>query len=266
MSTTAPLIKRHNHRVHPCENSRKNELLKVLIAKNSNQSIIVVTANDPQEIKNIIDDEKIIVVSDTELADSKELKCDLLISYDLPEKAIIYMGRLAHSNTFALILLEKEEEKLLYPIETLLGRTIMQEIVEGFEVVSAEVKKEFTKPKRDFEKSDRPKRNFDKTDRPKRNFDSSDKPKRDFDKSEKSKRDYKDNDRNSKDEKKSYKSNSWDKKTSEPSKYIGKDENGKAMFSGKTRERNHRHDGKPKDQSQTTKAPRKINIKPKKVN
>jgi hypothetical protein len=61
----------------------------------------------------------------------------------------------------------------------------------------------------------------------------------------------------------------------EESKYLGKDENGKAIFSGKTRDRNHRYDGTPKSESEkreeAAKKPKKRNksitvssLKPKK--
>ncbi|MBD3824924.1 MAG: hypothetical protein IE916_10525 [Epsilonproteobacteria bacterium] len=60
----------------------------------------------------------------------------------------------------------------------------------------------------------------------------------------------------------------WENKPKRESKYIGKDENGKPMFSGKSGERNHRFDGKPKDFSNNEKTfkkePKRFDIKGKK--
>ncbi len=197
MSSTTVSVKRNKHRVHPCKHEQKHELLNFLISSNTEKSILVVTANDPEDIQKMISDEDTIVISDTALGDSPELQCDLLISYDLPETAIAYMVRLSRAKTDALILLDPKEHKSLYAIERLLGRTIMQEMISGLESDTVETQKQ--------EK---------KTDK-------------------------------------------WAKKEREPSRYIGKDENGKPIFSGKTRERNHRYDGKPKED--TAKASRKRN-------
>ena len=46
-----------------------------------------------------------------------------------------------------------------------------------------------------------------------------------------------------------------EKKKKAPNKFLGKDENGKAIFSGKSGERNHRYDGTPKDRYN---APKKV--------
>ena len=214
-TTTSNIVKRHNHRVYPCETKRKNELLIHLLTENKDKKIIVATTNDINLVEDIIKDEKITVINDVTLGDSPELKCDLLISYDLPDKADDYIARLSHSNKSALVLLDPKEQKKLYPIEMLLGRTIMQDTVSGFELLSED----------DME-------------------------------TKKS--------HNNKDSK-----NTWAKKEKKVSKYIGKDENGKAMFSDKTRDRNHCYDGKPRDEAEKRANPkrkniRKINIKPKK--
>lgn len=212
MSSTTPALKRHNHRVHPCQAEKKDELLKLLIQKNAQINILVVTSGDKEKIQNIEDLKNVTVVSDEDLLNSPDLKTELIISYDLPDKAIIYMARIAHTTSHALILLDESEEKLLYPIETLIGRTIMQESIEGFGpkvVVKAEVEKKEHKPKRD----DKPR------------------SKKPFNK-----------------DKKSF------------NKFLGKDENGKAIFSSKSGERNHRYDGKPKESAPKLTG-KKINIK-----
>ena len=261
MSSTPSPLKRHNHRVHPCKNEKKEELLVQLLEQNIGKNIIVVTA---EESELATKQENVSIVSDKTLYKNPELRCELLISYDLPQKAIVYMSRITKSDSHALILLDPSEEKLLHPIETLNGRTIMQERVEGFSEAIEEkqaqpTKKDFNpkeerkreflsrddKPKKDFKDkkpygdkksySDRPKRDDDRAkksygDKPKKNYDSgkkpfADKPKRDGDKKP------------------------WDKKEKEESRYIGKDENGKSIFSAKSGERNHRYDGTPKGKS-----------------
>lgn len=149
MSSTTPTLKRHNHRVHPCQAEKKDELLKLLLQKNAQKNILVVTSGDKEKMLNL---DNVTIVSDEELLNSPELKAELIISYDLPEKAILYMARIARSSAYALILLDPSEEKLLYPIETLIGRTIMQEPIEGFGPkieVKAEVEKKEHKQKRD---------------------------------------------------------------------------------------------------------------------
>lgn len=224
MSSTTPALKRHNHRVHPCQAEKKDELLKLLIQKNAQINILVVTSGDKEKIQNTQNSENVTVVSDEDLLNSPELKAELIISYDLPDKAIIYMARIAHTTSHALILLDENEEKLLYPIETLIGRTIMQESIEGFgpvAVVKEEVAKKEYKPK-------------------------------DEKKEYKSKSDYKGDKPHSK------KPFNKDKKSS--NKFLGKDENGKAIFSGKSGERNHRYDGKPKESAPKLTG-KKINIK-----
>lgn len=129
MSST---IKRQNHRIHPCNASRKNELLSHLITQHSGKNILVITARNPEAI-SIPEARNITLLSDAALAQSPELTCDVLISYDLPEKAIVYMSRFARAREHALILLGAEDQKFLYGIETLLGRTIIQESISGFE-------------------------------------------------------------------------------------------------------------------------------------
>jgi len=67
-------------------------------------------------------------------------------------------------------------------------------------------------------------------------------------------------------DKKSYDKNGtkkWDKKKKSPNKFLGKDKDGKAIFSGKSGERNHRYDGTPRDKWDAPKG-RTINIKARK--
>ena len=209
MPSQTPTLKRHNHRVHPCKDEKKESLLQLLLNQNNDKNIIVVTSLTSElttEHKNvtILSDEELIVIPD--------LQCEMLISYDLPSKAIKYMARIAHTSTYALILVNPSEEKLLHPIETLIGRTLMQELIEGFsEVVIA---KTAQPTKKDFDPREDRKRKF---------LDDGEKPKK-FSKDKKP----------------------WEKKERQENKFLGKDENGKAIFSGKSGDRNHHFDGTSK--------------------
>ncbi|MEO1954850.1 MAG: hypothetical protein ABGW74_09105 [Campylobacterales bacterium] len=82
-----------------------------------------------------------------------------------------------------------------------------------------------------------------------------DKPKFDKPKFDKPKKEFKKSDRSETPDK-------WKKKKKAPNKYLGKDENGKAIFSGKSGERNHRYDGTPRDKYDAPKkSGKKIKIK-----
>ena len=243
MPSTKPTIKPNNHIVHPCPNDKKLALVHDLVAQNIDEDIIVVTSGDPRIIQESIKNAK--VVDDKTLIKDKELSCTLLISFDIPLKAVIYIARLTHTTNRAILLLNESEQKQLYPIETLLGRVIKQKVVDGFEYTI----KEKTKPDADARKplskekiKEIAKQNYDKR------LDNTPKPKQD-----KPKRDYKKDDDKAK---------QWEKKKKPANKYLGKDENGKAIFSGKSGDRNHRYDGTPKDRYDAPKkVGRKINIK-----
>ncbi len=126
-------VKRQNHRVHPCTTNRKNELLDFLITQNESLTILVVTANSPEAIEITSENDNVTIISDTNLAESPEITCNLLISYDLPQDADAYIVRLSRAQDKALILLNEDERQLLYPIERVLGRTLIQEQIAGFE-------------------------------------------------------------------------------------------------------------------------------------
>ncbi len=305
MPSTSPALKRHNHRVHPCQTEKKQELLHLLLEKHKEKNILVVTCGTPEDIKL---SNNVTVMNDDDLLKTPELLVELLISYDLPQKGIEYMARIAHAMTYALILLDQEEEKLLYPIETLLGRTIMQEPIDGFGpaiIVKKEfVKKEFTP--RDEKKEYKPRSNDTRGEKKK----FGDKPFRDdkprsnkpYDKDKKDEKSgfKKPYDRDKKEDKFGAKK-PWDKekkdgksdfkkpydkdkketksdfkkpydKNAKPdfkkpydrdkkdSKFLGKDENGKAIFSGKSGERNHRYDGSKREDTPVLSG-KKINVK-----
>ena len=247
MSTDSITIKPNNHRVYQCPSDKKIELLNKLIAENDKVNIIVVCSANATEIKEALLNKEIRVLEDKEFIQDKELRTELLLSYDLPKKAIIYMARIAKATQNAFVLLDEVEQNDLYQVEMLLGRAIKQDVVEGFEYAKKEVvEKKYLGKKlsQDEIKEVARKRYEEKTqDAPKREYE--DKPKRDF---------------KSKDGKPS--DDKWAKKKKAPNQFLGKDENGKAKFSGKSGERNHRHDGTPRDAYDAPKkVGRKINIK-----
>ncbi|MDO9208629.1 MAG: hypothetical protein Q7T91_10315, partial [Sulfuricurvum sp.] len=125
-------IQRKNHRIHPCNTERKNELLNFLLPQYADKKVLILTAQNPKNIQ-ITESANVTIATDDELIASEKSTYDVLISYDLPEKAILYMTRFAHAREIALILLGDEDQKNLYGIETLLGRTIIQEPIAGFE-------------------------------------------------------------------------------------------------------------------------------------
>ncbi len=279
MSNNQISIKHNKHRVHPCPNDKKLSLLAQLIAQNSTLKTVVAVTNSIELIKEAINAENVTILDDEELAKATELECELLISYDLPSTAATYMARLAKATGNALVLLDRSEQKHLYPIETLLGRVIKQEIVVGFEYEAQENmkiapkpapkreyafnanfddkpkynKKPFEKPKHDKKPFEKPKYDKPKLDdegserkpfeKPKQNKKPFEKPKYDKKPFEKPKYDRpKRDDEGS--ERKPFEKPKHDKK---PNKFLGKDENGKAKFSGKSGERNHRYDGTKKE-------------------
>ena len=254
MSTNQISVKHNKHRVHPCPNDKKLSLLKLLISKNPEAKILVVSVDAIDDLQEISSD-NVTVMYDKELYKSKDTKCELLISYDLPTVAIVYMSRLGRATEEAIILLDSKEQKQLYPIETLIGKVIRQENIEGFEyeednklkIAPVKQPREYAfktddeKPKRDKPRYDEDKKDSFKSN--KKPYDK--KPRRDSDSGENGKK--------------------WDKKKKEPNKFLGKDENGKAIFSGKSGERNHRYDGTPKNKWDAPKAKgRKISIKARK--
>lgn len=255
MSTDSITIKQNNHRIHLCAKDRKIELLNHLISKNSSSNIIVVASVDAKGIKDSLENQEIVVMSDKEFITNKELTCEMLISFDIPQKAIIYSARIAKVTDKAITLVDENEQTKLYQIEMFLGRAIKQEIVKGFEY---EQKKEEEKPKYPARKMTRDQIKDEAKKRYEKNLNSDEKPK--FDKPKKEFKSDKKPYNNSKRD--NSKDNRWAKKDKKPNKFLGKDENGKAIFSGKSGERNHHYDGTPKDRfSKPKKVGRKIQIK-----
>ena len=183
-------IKANNHRIYQTPKAKKIELLNKIIDENSAEDILVVCANDPQELKAQLSNQLIKVVEDRELVQDKELVCDFLISYDMPIEAIVYEERVGRAKEKAVMLLDEAEQIVLYKIEMLLGRAIKQEKIEGFEYPQKAksdsdkpVRKKLTKEeiqaiaKKRFEKSTQEKPTFD-TEKSER--DDSKKPRKEF--------------------------------------------------------------------------------------
>lgn len=235
-------IKRQNHRLHPCDAQRKPELLAHLIAQHTDKRVLVVTSGDPALLAPFAS-ETVTVAEDTALSATAKAAYDLVISYDIPESAIAYMTRLAQAKQFALALLDPAEQPRLYPIETLLGRTILQETLPEFAPEApAAASKSFKKPK-GHKRPDRPTDGTEKTEKwakQKR------KPSRPADGSEKTEKWSKQKHKPSRPTDGSEKTDKWAKPKPKSSRYLGKDADGKAIFSGKSGERNHRYDGTPK--------------------
>lgn len=245
MSNNPIAIKPNNHRVYQCVSEKKLELLNKIIAEHPQANILVACSQEPQTIIDALENKNITVIEDRVLIKEKELSCEFLISFDLPIKNIVYMARLAKATNKAIILLNESEQAELYQIERLLGRALKQESIEGFAYPKAERKeetfgkkpltkvqiKEIAKQRYEEKTGDPQEKTFDK--KPKREYD--DEEKKSYDKNGK-KNNFNKSDSNDK----------WAKKKKAPNKFLGKDENGKAIFSGKSGDRNHHYNGTPK--------------------
>lgn len=142
MPTIQSTVKRHNHRIHPCETSKKQELLKHLTTLYSDKSVLIISSANSGTTE--IEDKKITLSNDLSLQELTDRQWDVLISFDLPANAEDYLTRFARAKEMALILFDDKEQTLLYSIEKLLGKNIKQEIIKGFEP-KVEAKKTFIK-------------------------------------------------------------------------------------------------------------------------
>ncbi|QOP41391.1 hypothetical protein [Sulfurimonas marina] len=126
-------IKRNNHWLYHCEPARKQEMLTQLISHYADKSILIAVSDKAnlslEEVENIT------VMTDDEIMDVDAQQFDLIIHADLPTKASHYIKRLSCAKELSIGLLLAEESQLLYQIETMLGRTIPQKYLEGFEPV-----------------------------------------------------------------------------------------------------------------------------------
>jgi hypothetical protein len=63
-------VQRKNHRIHPCNTERKNELLNFIISQYPEKKILVVTAKDPKSIE-ITHSKNIIITADADIGQSE---------------------------------------------------------------------------------------------------------------------------------------------------------------------------------------------------
>jgi len=223
MSENKILIKHNKHRIHPCPNEQKLELLKLIIAENSAKRLLIVSCEENEDLKELAS-KKVTVMADKELYNSKDTDCELLISYDLPKVSLVYISRLGRAKQGAIILLDASEQKELYPIETLIGKVIRIEKIEGFEHGDLKLTIAKERPTAEYK----------------------------F-KTELEKQEAKE------------KADQWKKKEKPQNTYLGKDEKGKGIFTGKTGDRNHKFDGTPKNKWDAPKPKgKKITIKARK--
>ncbi|WP_457744933.1 hypothetical protein [Sulfurimonas sp.] len=238
MSSNTLTIKPNNHRIYQCPFDKKLELLNKLIEDNSKASIVVVTAKDAKNIEENLVNKDIKVLEDKELIKDKELRAEIIIGFDMPIKNIVYMARAGKATERSFMLLDESEQNELHFIERLLGRAIKQERVEGFEYPVIKREESAVKKLSKDQIKEVAKQRYESS--------TQEKPKREF------------NDKKPSDSK-------WDKKKKAPNKFLGKDENGKAIFSGKSGERNHRYDGTARERYDAPKVTgKKINIKARK--
>lgn len=230
-------IKQNNHCVYPCTQAQKIELIQKTIEENKGLNIVIACSKDATTIKNALQNESVTVVEDKEFVMSDK-EYDMLISYDMPIKALIYPARVAKVTKKAVLLVEESDQSMLHSIEMLLGRSIRQDVIEGFGHVQEEKVTPSYPKKLSKEKI---------KEVAKQRYESQVKPPEE------------------KEERKSSPTpEQWQKKKKAPNKFLGYDDNGKAKFSGKSGERNHRFDGKPKDDYAPRKIGKKINITAKK--
>jgi len=215
MSVDTILIKRHNHRVHPCDRSQKLDLLKHLISLHADKEILVIAAQDISALDEKIDADNVTFVADSELLEDPKVKCEMIISLDLSSSPENYVKRLNQTNTFALLLADDKDQQELYKIETLMKRTLTKEVLTNFEPASYIKDREAAKDLKERQEYNR--KNQEERD-------------------EKRKK-------------------AWAKQKKE-SKYLGKDEDGKPIFSGKTGERNHRYDGTERTEEEKRENPK----------
>ena len=141
-------IKRHNHRVIPCNTQRKIELINFLIKNNSKLEIVIVSKEFVKDFKDISLNEKVRITTDAQFQDDISSEFDMLINYDLPQEAQLYLERLELAKDYSLVLLEPDEHATLYPIETALGRVLVLDNIKAFETTQTKEMK-IAKAKKD---------------------------------------------------------------------------------------------------------------------
>lgn len=131
MSASAISVKRHNHRIYRCDTERKQELLKHLVEQYKDKSVLIIS--DANSTTTDLEDKNLTLSDDDGLSQMPQRKWDVLISFDLPSDPEVYITRASHAKIMALVIADEQDQLSLYPIETLLGKTISSEIIPGFE-------------------------------------------------------------------------------------------------------------------------------------
>ena len=131
MSKTAISVKRHNHRIYHCDTERKQELLKHLVDQYKDKSVLIIS--DANTTTTDLEDKELTLSDDDGLSQMSKRKWDVLISFDLPSDPKVYINRASHAKIMALVIADEQDQLSLYPIETLLGKTISKETIPGFE-------------------------------------------------------------------------------------------------------------------------------------
>ena len=126
-------IKRHNHRVLPCDQDRKIELINFLIATHSDIDVAIISKEAINYFKDINMTPKVQILTDDMLDEKFNTTFEMMLHYDLPEDPSQYIKRLNFAQTTSLILLDPTEQTKLYPIETTLGRALVQDAIKQFE-------------------------------------------------------------------------------------------------------------------------------------
>lgn len=262
-------IKRHNHRVHACEKSRKQELLQHLITLYAGKSILVVSAANTTTTQ--IEDKNLTLSNDEELAKMDKRQWDVLISFDLPKIPQNYLARLEHTNEIALIMIDANEQTLLYPIETLVGKNLPREVIPGFEIKAAPAKPEAYRPaphrptasqKREEQKETQKKESYKKENKPsQRNHRYDGTIRSEDEKRSKGKSQIvKDSDKDRK-EKKSFGKKEWDKPKGDKKPWDKKDSNKSSSNDYRNKKETTQTSSKPQRAPRVIKVPSKSKSK-----
>jgi len=133
MSSDTISIKPNNHRIYQCPFSKKKALLQEIIGEHPQTDIIVFAGEDTKKLAATFTNDYVRVLEDRALVDEAGLSATVVISFDLPKKAIIYTARVSKATQKAFLLLDESEQKELHAVEMLLGRAIKQDIKTGYE-------------------------------------------------------------------------------------------------------------------------------------
>lgn len=138
---SAATIKRHNHKILHCNTERKIELINYLLNKYDDISIVIVTKDGIEALKDIKLNQNVIITSDETFDSIVTKEFDMLINFDLPLQPAHYLHRLELAGSYSFIILDPTELPSIYPIEMLIGRTLIQEMIKEFETLQSKEEK-----------------------------------------------------------------------------------------------------------------------------